>query len=354
MEQFYFLVRAELTPKKREVISSEGSAFLLDPDGSCWSFGRNGYAQLGLGDIKERLEWTPTVLPAPLQKLILGNFSSLLITKEGKGYLTGRGRNALFNVPSENGQWNLLDLPCEKVRGGALGYFHSLLLSESGLCFGSAYNDSGQQGLGRPKEARKDWSVLPFPFPLKEVSCGGYYSLVCNEREEWYWVGYIGNETTGVDWVRLPTLEQGSIYSTRFHSFALLTKEGHYYLNAVKRLHSVQQGNQGMTNARVKKLYHAIGHSFLLTEEGACYALTWDNYNDALGVVPETVGEWTRTFSPEEPVEELIVSDNCTFLLTKKEKCYVAGGDYWVEVIAEKASKTSFFGEWYEFPLPFP
>jgi len=350
MEGLYSLLQ-KIAPIKRRIITDNGSAFLLDPDGSCWAFGGNYCGELGLGSYHYWAEWTKLPLHEPVEKLFLRNGTSLLITKEGKCYIAGRGYNFPTTFSNNNKLWGKIQSPCQDIRSVALGFYHSLVLSDRGLCFGTASN-RGLKYLGLT-ETSTDWVNLPVPFPLKEVFAHSQYSIICSEIGQYYGLGSSINLSleSSTEWTLLTSLKGENKYYTNYHKLMCLTKtELGKYINPSPL-------EENSLPDKVRDIYPTDFHTLLLTEKGACYGIG-RNEHSALGLnsyYNGKVEEWTHTFFYNNSVEQLITSNYDTYLLTKEGKWYYTG-DVNVKhypLIRLKLGITE-VGTWHKFSLPFP
>jgi alpha-tubulin suppressor-like RCC1 family protein len=136
-------------------------------DGSMYSWGLNTSGQLGLGDTQNRL--TPTLIPFPepveFTKIACGGHHVLAITKEGHLWVWGR------SVSGQLGLGDRVDRPVptrHPISVGlvdiAVGGFHSVALTREGEMFTWGTNKHGQLGLG-DLNGRKE----PCKVPLDDV-----------------------------------------------------------------------------------------------------------------------------------------------------------------------------------------
>jgi len=122
-------------------------------DGSVFSFGRNDCGQLGHGDTTDKK--VPSLvqgLPCSVVSLSCGQFHTIIVTKSGTALACGKNDYGQLGLESsENSKYFSIISTCPEENSMlqvCCGYYHSLLLTQSGGVFGFGRNDYGQLGLG--------------------------------------------------------------------------------------------------------------------------------------------------------------------------------------------------------------
>jgi len=329
MECFYTVVKALSFPEK-SFITGEGYAFSLQPDGSCYAFGENGYRQLGLPKFNYK-EWVALELPVKPRKIRAGSNSTVLITERGELYLTGRIIETCsdLRIPLEESishTWNLVKTPDYRFRDCALGYLHALFLTENGSCLVSGTNSDGQLGLGLALYA--SWKEIWTPFPLQEIACAGYHSLFLTETGVAYETGKLQQ---GKDYqtfwnkITLPSREVVEKLTVGFYSAFLFGKSGKCYGrgdHSVPALHTSTRVPNDLWSLlpypRLKKVIPSLFCTLLLTEKGECYYL-----RDR--IVYEDHSSYSAFREPAfllaEEIEEVIMGDYVPTLFSKTGMC---------------------------------
>lgn len=124
-------------------------SIMLCADGSLFSCGRNDSGQLGHGDFIDKK--TPqTVLnhPRNISSISCGQFHSVAATSAGVAYVCGKndyGQLGIENSVTLKVFTELAPHPeIEQVVQVCCGYYHTLLLSNTGVVAGFGRNDYGQ------------------------------------------------------------------------------------------------------------------------------------------------------------------------------------------------------------------
>ena len=158
--------------------------------------GNNDYGQLGLGDRRNRSEWTEVDIPPGfrLEKIIVGlghydNHSFLIgkgkVDGEDKLYACGGNKCGQLGLDdtTNRDKWTEVNIPqgfrIEKVMAGG---YHSFLKGTVGgqdKLYGCGANYVGQLGLG-DNDDRTRWTALDIPpgFRLEQVAVGYNHSFL--------------------------------------------------------------------------------------------------------------------------------------------------------------------------------
>ena len=129
-----------------KTVSGKDFTVALKSDGTVWTWGYNGYGQLGVGDKTNRYKPTKINIENVVD-ISAGYNHTLLVTKDGKIYSFGSnsygqlGRSENTLLPKEIP--NLENI--EKVSAGA---YHSMAIGKDGSVYTWGYNGNGQLGNG--------------------------------------------------------------------------------------------------------------------------------------------------------------------------------------------------------------
>jgi len=128
------------------------SVFLCS-DGTVFSCGRNDSGQLGHGDTVDKK--TPqAILSAPRQILSIscGQFHTVLSTSLGQVFVCGKNDYGQLGIESTNNVKVFTKLPMQpeidNIFQVCCGYYHTLILTNTGIVAGFGRNDYGQLGFG--------------------------------------------------------------------------------------------------------------------------------------------------------------------------------------------------------------
>ena len=155
MESFPKLVRSLQSKRVVSVACSYHHSVMLCSDGSLYSCGRNDCGQLGHGDLIDKK--TPHLVAAvgeakdgTISEISCGQFHTVTLTCNGVVYSCGKndyGQTCLEGSESVNVFTRTTGLcDTDVIRQVSCGYYHTLLLSQSGAVTGYGRNDYGQLG----------------------------------------------------------------------------------------------------------------------------------------------------------------------------------------------------------------
>ena len=177
-------IRGLLSRKVVQAACSYHHSFMLCSDGSLYSCGRNDSGQLGHGDFVDKK--TPQCLnnaPANISSLSCGQFHSVCSTSSGVAYACGKNDYGQLGI--ENSPTVKLFTPIgvhndvEFVKQVCCGYYHTLLLSNTGVVAGFGRNDYGQVNLLFFIAQFSFLCVLMFVFNQHRLQYSCAYLYIC-------------------------------------------------------------------------------------------------------------------------------------------------------------------------------
>lgn len=236
-----------------QVSTGLGHSVALKQDGSVWTWGYNGYGQLGYESHPDRV--TPTKVEALL-----------------RGY-SGASAGGATSV--------------------AAGFFHTLALDEAGRVWSWGSNGLGQLGTGE-QGVRTNPKIVSIPALIVDISAGAYHSLALDsEGKVWAWgwnaYGQLGDGTTAdrhipVEVKRLSGIRH--ISAGGAHSVASQGAGGGVYgwgMNAFGQLGDGTSKDRlvpvratGLAN--VTDISAGYAHSLAADQDGRAYSWGWNGF----------------------------------------------------------------------------
>lgn len=190
-------IRALLSRKVVLAACSYHHSLMLCADGSLYSCGRNDSGQLGHGDTVDKK--TPQLVlncPAGLKTISCGQFHTVAGTSAGKVFVCGKNDHGQLGLESSSSvrvftPVVLAHPEMEPVVQVCCGYYHTLLLSASGIVAGFGRNDYGQLGLGHTQPKVYQASVISGLRGKGAVmlAAGCYHSVVITTNGMLYMFG---------------------------------------------------------------------------------------------------------------------------------------------------------------------
>lgn len=229
-------MHSTLFPRKIEALCEKGiktfaygsgpHVLALTEKGEIYSWGHNGYCELGNGSTNQGL--TPTLLNTNLSTrriidIACGNHHSLALTDDGEVYAWGQNNCGQVGsgIITNQGSPRLVNsvLAGKKVVCIACGQASSMAVTDAGDVYGWGYNGVGQLGVGNYVN-----QVNPIKVPgltrvrIVKVVCGHTHTLALTDEGAVYvWGGNsygqlgIGNKTNACSPVLLGVTEMGRV-----------------------------------------------------------------------------------------------------------------------------------------------
>lgn len=183
----------ELEDGRNIILSVGGSfAYTRDTEGQIRMWGDNQYGQLGKGtvnqsfkisDFKTRNQDLDVGL---LKDVVSGSDYSFMWLNDNRVF--GVGNNVYLSLALKEGTFTthkMISLP-ESPKDIAVGFGHTLMLTENGEVYAWGRNSEGQVGNGKTKKLQ-----TPYKLPLSnivQIVCGGKFSLALDEDGQlWGW-----------------------------------------------------------------------------------------------------------------------------------------------------------------------
>ena len=223
-----------------QIESSNYATVTLKANGEVWSYGYNGYGQLGTGDTSNKILPTYTGINGIMQ-IALGNEHTVAVDKDGHvwtwGYnnygqlgngTTGGVSTEKVQVKSPDGEGVL-----ENIISVAAGNSYSVALDKDGNVYTWGYNGYGQLGLGDG-----NYRALPVKVDslqgIIKIKAGNVSTFAIDNNNKLWSAGYngygnLGDGTTGnkTSFVKIDALENvADVSASPINSTIVLLLDG--------------------------------------------------------------------------------------------------------------------------------
>mmetsp|Transcript_30091 Transcript_30091/g.39615 ORF Transcript_30091/g.39615 Transcript_30091/m.39615 type:complete len:639 (-) Transcript_30091:210-2126(-) len=129
--------------------------------GGCYGFGKNDYGQLGM--VGNEIRIRPVLLPEPLKnshimQLACGYYHTAVLMSTGLLYTFGRNDYGQLGIGSRENQWRpklISDLQDKFIVDVACGCYHTVVLSKEGKVYPFGRNNHGQLGTNTTVDASR-------------------------------------------------------------------------------------------------------------------------------------------------------------------------------------------------------
>ena len=163
--------KVNLPGKIKELITTGSSVYALMEDSSLYSWGENSYGQLGVGDEVNKNTPTKVNLPSKIKELITTGLSSYAILKDDSLYAWGYNSDGQLGVGDEVDK----DIPTKvtAINGKVMeliisNYFSVYAILEDGSLYSWGENNSGELGVG-DKIDKNTPTIVNLPGKIKKL-----------------------------------------------------------------------------------------------------------------------------------------------------------------------------------------
>ncbi len=150
---------------------------ILTPSGKVYTAGCNEYGELGTGDQQNHSAFTQILIDAAINDVEVGRSHTILLSKNGKIYGAGLFsddyRPRFEGDKEEDGESNHIRsesisvftpiVTPEKVKVLGAGYYHTLIVGDSGEIYGNGSNEYNQLGLQYHHDIEDFQSIIKLP-----------------------------------------------------------------------------------------------------------------------------------------------------------------------------------------------
>ncbi|KAJ1437248.1 regulator of chromosome condensation 1/beta-lactamase-inhibitor protein II, partial [Ochromonadaceae sp. CCMP2298] len=158
---------------------------MLCADGSLYSCGRNDSGQLGHGDtVDKKTPQTVISCPKGIVSISCGQFHTVAATSSGAAFVCGKNDYGQLGIENSSNVKIFTEIgghpEIEQIVQVCCGYYHTLILSNSGIVAGFGRNDYGQLGLGHAQPKVYSCTAIGTlrDKGVRMVSAGCYHSVV--------------------------------------------------------------------------------------------------------------------------------------------------------------------------------
>ncbi|MDR2153289.1 MAG: hypothetical protein LBO72_10770 [Helicobacteraceae bacterium] len=150
----FMLVRSLKDKKIVALAASKANSLALTSEGRVYATGANGNGELGFGDGKARVVFTPvsSLRDKKIARIAAGVYCSFAIGENGDVYATGYNFSAQLGLGDDYSNRNVFtlvkSLEGKKIVAVAAGENHSLALGADGKVYAAGWNGNGQLGFG--------------------------------------------------------------------------------------------------------------------------------------------------------------------------------------------------------------
>ena len=250
-----------------KTVSGTDFTLALKADGTVWTWGYNGYGQLGLGDNSNR--YRPTQINIEnVVDIAAGNNHALLVTADGKVY--SFGSNSYGQLGITGNTYTPQEIPnLENIEKVSAGNYHSMAIDKEGNVYTWGYNQNGQLGDGT-----RISNSIPTKIKLTnitKIATKNNTSAAIDGDGNLYTWGYnsYGQQGISIDNIytprKVPTLEQIIDIAVENNTIIVLDKKGEVLSSGYNTY-----GNLGNNATQTRKSFDKVIEKYetITTGEG--------------------------------------------------------------------------------------
>ena len=279
------------TDNVKEIYCGWRNTFILKNDGTLWGCGWNEYGQLGLGDTTNRTTFTEIITNADdIKSVYCGSNQTFILKNDGTLWGCGNNYYGCLGLGDTTNRTTFTQITtnADNIKEIYCGLIHNLILKNDGTLWSCGWNNSGQLGLGDGSNRTTFTQVTTNADNIKQVYCGGYYTLILkNDGTLWgcgnnpYGELGLGDTTNRTTFTEITTNANDikSVYCGESYTF-ILENDGTLWntgYNGDGRLGLGDTTNrttftQITTNANdVKEVYCGYSHTLILKNDGTLW-----------------------------------------------------------------------------------
>ena len=250
-----------------KTVSGTDFTLALKADGTVWTWGYNGYGQLGLGDNSNR--YRPRQINIEnVVDIAAGNNHALLVTADGKVY--SFGSNSYGQLGRTGNTYTPQEIPnLENIEKVSAGNYHSMAIDKEGNVYTWGYNQNGQLGDGT-----RISNSIPTKIKLTnitKIATKNNTSAAIDGDGNLYTWGYnsYGQQGISIDNIytprKVPTLEQIIDIAVENNTIIVLDKKGEVLSSGYNTY-----GNLGNNATQTRKSFDKVIEKYetITTGEG--------------------------------------------------------------------------------------
>lgn len=139
----------------------------LKKDGTVWMTGYNADGELGVGDTENKLNFVQvknedgTGYLTNIKSIVAGQYTIFAITKDGEVYGWGDNGSGQLGISNYEDQKLPVKTTLTNIKQISVGYYHSIALTEDGKAYVTGRNYEGQLGIGETKNSDiTTWTIM--------------------------------------------------------------------------------------------------------------------------------------------------------------------------------------------------
>jgi len=307
------------------IACGEHHTVALLTDGSLCGWGLNTSGQLGINNTINRS--TATIIPLPSGKSVkqfsCGGYHTVILMTDGTVYSCGLNSNGQLGNGTTNNSLSLsiVNLPQGKnVKEVICGGYHTIVLMTDNTLYGCGLNSSGQLGINNTINQHNLIIIdsLPFGSSIKQVSCGGYHTLIIMNNNNIYCCGLnndgqlgLNDNTNRLTFTQISSLYDKSpnIISACWTNSYVLMSDGTAYGCGSNTWGQLGSGDNIGSNSLISMKTLVSGNLTNITNVGSL-GLGYISQSEMVTPVPQTINEINMALWLKNDPSTMVIDSN--------------------------------------------
>lgn len=182
--------KVQLNVKISQISCGESHTLMLSNDFTVYSYGKNTFGELGIGNTTEKKLPQELSYLGPIHAIsCIGNFS-LFLTAQSTVFACGDNSSGQLGMPKKVAIYKAREIPgLTEITAISSGSAHSLFLKSNGTVLSCGYFGNGQLGYDTIKNQRIP-KVIPSLTNIEKIACGMNSSYFINYENDLYSCGH--------------------------------------------------------------------------------------------------------------------------------------------------------------------
>ena len=210
----------------KQIACGHHHTFILKNDGSVWTTGRNGYGQLGTGDIESRTIFTQVA--TDVKQVACGEYHTVILKNDGSVWTCGFNNYGRLGLgTSDTDAHSIFTQVATDVKQIACGREYTVIIKNDGSLWTCGFNYYGQLGLGTT-DTNAHGAFTQVATNVKQAVCGHQHTFIVKNDDSIWVCGYnyngqlgLGDTTKRTTFVQVPIDNVKQVVCGGSHTFIL-------------------------------------------------------------------------------------------------------------------------------------
>ena len=278
----------------KQIACGHHHTFILKNDGSVWTTGRNGYGQLGTGDIESRTIFTQVA--TDVKQVACGEYHTVILKNDGSVWTCGFNNYGRLGLgTSDTDAHSIFTQVATDVKQIACGREYTVIIKNDGSLWTCGFNYYGQLGLGTT-DTNAHGAFTQVATNVKQAVCGHQHTFIVKNDDSIWVCGYnyngqlgLGDTTKRTTFVQVPIDNVKQVVCGGNHTI-IIKNDGSLWACGQNEVGQLGLGDTTKRTTfvqvpidNVKQVVCGGSHTFILNNDGSLWSCGY-NYSGQLGL----------------------------------------------------------------------